>query len=128
MAFIAKIDPIEVDIGHYIQIEERAMYGGRSISLGDRIFIWTSETTGGCGLVAAGTVTFLNFLGSNVFAEVFLDTAALRQLGLDNISSYRDVQDSSPESELARVLYRHAHNKISALGETTCQFLESYFV
>jgi hypothetical protein len=127
MAFIAKIEPVETAIGQNIHIDERAMYNGKSISPGDRIFIWTSETSGGRGLIAAGRVTSLTINGSRVAAEVLVEATVKRQIGLNEISPYRDVEDSSPESEIARLLYRQAHNKVAELGETSSEFLEGHF-
>lgn len=127
MAFIAKIDPVETAIGQNIRIDERAMYGGNSISPGDRIFIWTSETSGGRGLTAAGRVSSVTFNGSRVAAEVLVEATVRRQIGLNEISPYRDVEEVSPESEIARLLYRQAHNKVAALDEPSREFLEGHF-
>lgn len=127
MAFIAKIDPLEMAIGQNIRIDERAMYNGKSISSGDQIFIWTSETSGGRGLIAVGHVTSRTINGSRVVAEVHVEATVRRQIGLNEIAPYRDVEDGSPESELARLLYRQAHNKVAALDETLREFLEGYF-
>lgn len=127
MPFIAKIDPVETEIGQNIRIDERAMYNGKSISSGDRIFIWTSETSGGRGLIAAGRVTSVTINGSCVAAVVLVEATVRRQIGLNEISRYRDVEDGSPESEIARVLYRQAHNKVAALDENSSEFLEAHF-
>ena len=53
MALVAKIAPIELVVGQNIRIDERTMYGGSQILVGERIFIWTSERQGGQGLAAA---------------------------------------------------------------------------
>ena len=127
MAFIAKIDPVETAIGQSIRVDERVMYNGKSISFGDRIFIWTSETAGGRGLIAVGSVTSRTISGGRVVAEILVESAARRQLGLSEIAPYRDVENGSPESELARLLYRQAHNKVAALNETSRGFLEGHF-
>jgi hypothetical protein len=127
MGFIAKIDPVKIGIGQVIRIDERAMYNGKSISPGDRIFIWTSETSGGRGLIAAGRVTSATINGPRVATEVLVEATVRRQIGLAEISPYRDVQDGSPDSEIARLLYRQAHNKVAALNQTSSEFLEAHF-
>lgn len=127
MAFIAKIDPIETTVGQNILIDERSMHNGKSISRGDRIFIWTSETSGGRGLVAVGHVTSRTINGGRVVAEVFVEATIRRHLGLNEIKPYRDSEDGSPVSELARLLYRQAHNKVAALSETSTEYLEFCF-
>lgn len=128
MAFIVKIDPVETIAGQKIRIDERAMYNGKSISSGDRIFIWTSETAGGRGLVAVGSVISAPEInGSRVLAEVLVEATVLRQLGLSEIDAYRDVEDGSPESDLARLIYRQSHNKVAALDEISTEFLEEHF-
>ena len=127
MAFIAKIDPVEMATGQSIQVDERAMYDGGSISPGDQIFIWTSETAGGRGLEAVGTVTSRTISRGRVVAEVLVEAAVCDQLGLSEIAPYRDVEDGLPQSALARILYRQAHNKVAALNETSRVFLERHF-
>ncbi|WP_156783327.1 hypothetical protein [Roseovarius nubinhibens] len=128
MAFIAKIDAAETATGKNIRIDERAMYNGKSISSGDRIFIWTSETSGGCGLIAVGNVKSCTIIRGRVIAEVLVEATIRRQLNLSKIAPYRDVDDGSPESELAQLIYRHAHNKVAALSETVREFLEEHFL
>jgi hypothetical protein len=127
MAFIAKIDPVETAVGQNILINERSMHNGKSISCGDRIFIWTSETSGGRGLVAVGHVTSRTINGGRVVAEVLVEATVRRQFGLNQIEPYRDVEDGSPISELARLLYRQAHNKAAALNEPSGELLEDHF-
>lgn len=128
MPFVAKIAPVELVVGQHVHIDERIMYGGNQISDGERVFIWTSEHQGGRGLVAVGRVTSLRFTGPRVLANILVEGRALRPFNLGNIAPFRDVADGSPASELARMLYRHALNKVAALDQPTTAFLEEHFV
>jgi hypothetical protein len=127
MAFVAKIAPIEMVVGQNIRIDERTMYGGSQILVGERIFIWTSERQGGQGLAAAGSVISLEITGSRVIADIFVESSILRPLGLTEIAPFRDIADGSPVSELARMLFRHAHNKVAMLDQQTTTLLETHF-
>ncbi|MCV2893710.1 hypothetical protein [Lentibacter sp. XHP0401] len=127
MAFIAKIAPIEMVVGQNIRIDERTMYGGSQILVGERIFIWTSERQGGQGLAAAGRVINLENTGSRVTADIVVEASVLRPLGLTEIAPFRDIADGLPVSELARMLFRHAHNKVAMLDQQTTTFLETHF-
>ncbi len=125
MAFVAKIAPIEMVPGQNVQIDERAMYGGNLISVGERIFIWAS----GCqGLIAVGSVTSLEITGSRVAADILIEANVRRPFDLTAIAPFRDAADGSPIAGLARMLYRQAHNKVAALDEPTTALLEEYFV
>lgn len=127
MAFVAKIAPIEMVVGQNISIDELTMYGGSQILVGQRIFIWTSESQCGQGLAAAGSVIGLEMIGKCVTADILVESSVLRPLGLTEIAPFRDVADGSPISELARMLFRHAHNKVAMLDQRTAALLETHF-
>ncbi|MFQ1702423.1 hypothetical protein ACJ5NV_17700 [Loktanella agnita] len=128
MAFIAKISPVEMVVGQNIHIDERTMYGGNQIAVGERIYIWTSEHQGGRGLVAVGSVANLEIIGSRVAVDILVEAAVQRPFDLTEIAPFRDVADGSPVSELARMLYRQAHNKVAALDQPTTTLLEEHFI
>jgi len=123
--YVAKTSPIDVHVGQSIELFERAMYGGKSIAVGDGIYIWFCETLGGVGLAASaqiisvirdenrlGLIADVNRISANVFG-----TSSLRShLGLN-----------TPHGELCRKLYKHSHRKICSITLDESAVLEGNF-
>ena len=129
MPYIAKTTPISPIVGSSVKIEERPMYGGKEIVSGDPIFIWESETQGGCGLRASGVVLQVVHSQQKLRIEVRIDLL-LRQdshFRYDQIKPHRDDTEATPIAGLARKLCRHAHNKIAKLTSSEGELLSRYF-
>jgi len=138
MSLIAKIDPpLSVAEDGIARIHARP-YKQATVQAGEEIFVWTSETSGGHGLAARGTVldarieSFPNKEGSGEHKELVLDvqtagSAPLRALTLDQIAQMRDGDDAQPEAALGKALYRHALNKITSIESEVADFVRSHF-
>ena len=138
MPLIAKIDPLPHPIGEgRVQLHARP-YEDPRVVVGDTVFIWTSERSGGEGLIARGqvvrssTAEFPNKTGPGTHSEIFLvvetdGARPNRSLSTVQIGRYRDLAGPPAYQELARVLYKHAHNKIVSANSQVVEFLSTYF-
>jgi len=115
---------------------QKTMYGGKAIAPGDRVFLFASETAGGRGLFACGTVTAAEAVPHTpglarqtprVTIALRLDALALRPLGRRELKPFADWSDGRPETELNFKLYRQATDKIVGLSAATAAFLEEFF-
>jgi len=114
----------------------KTMYGGKHIAPGDTVFLFASETQGGNGLVARGTVTAAERVAKMQRIErqtprvsVTVERTALvrRHLGLDDLKPFKNFGDGRPESELNFKFYRQSTNKIVGISDGAAAFLEGYF-
>lgn len=138
MPLIAKIDPFTHSIGAgRVQVHARP-YEKPRVDVGDTVFVWTSERSGGHGLVARGQIVrssveeFPDKTGTGTHIEIVLliELDGLhpnRSLSLVQIGQYRDAAGPPAYKELARVLYKHAHNKVVSATPQVVEFLSSYF-
>lgn len=118
----------------FVFTAQKTMYGGKSVTVGDAIFLFASENEGGAGLFARGSVTG---------CEAVPPTAAIRQtprisivverrsiarrpLGRAELRAFRDGSDT-PEAELDFKLYRQATNKIVGLSDEAADYLDGLF-
>lgn len=120
----------------FVLARQKTMYGGKAIAAGDRVFLFASETAGGRGLVARGTVTAAEAVPRTpgparqtprVTVTLRLDALALRPLGRRELKPFADWSDGRPETELNFKLYRQATDKIVGLSAATAAFLEGFF-
>ena len=124
MGFIIKTAPQGIWPGAIITACERPLYGGKAISEGDEVFIWFDESRGGHGLTSRGTVeTVSQGNDDKLCLQIRISGSSF---GKDDLETYRDVGDGSPQAELARKLYFHAHNKIAALDEKEAALLSEH--
>ncbi len=116
MPFIAKTAPISAHVGESIRIEERTMYGGREIASGAEVFLWASETQGGSGLWARGTVLEVEPGNKKPVVSVRIeDMANSGNFGIEQIAPHRNSSANTPIVGLARKLYKQAHNKVARI-------------
>lgn len=128
MPFIAKTAPIAAIVGETVRIEERPMYGGKDVDVGDSVFLWASEQQGGRGLWARGIVLSSDVVESKQRIAVRIDqVVTTRQFGLDQIAPHRDGAVETPIVGLARKLYKQAHNKIAGLSNAEADVLLQNF-
>ncbi|MBU2960894.1 hypothetical protein KO516_08710 [Citreicella sp. C3M06] len=137
MALIAKIDPPLTVADGRAQIHARP-YKQAAVAEGDEIFVWTSETSGGHGLAAFGTIaaarieSFPNKTGSGEHKELVLDVqivsgAPARSLTLAQLAVHRDSDEAGPEAPVGKTLYTHALNKITSIESDDADFVRSHF-
>lgn len=131
MPYIIKTDPFSIERfpGDNVPISARPFYGGDTIDVGEEAFVWFSEKSGGCGLDWLARVTSVS-QGERAFLDVSLSLVNRRatgSLGKHDLRPYRNENDGTPTSELARKLYFHAHNKIAAISRGTADYLRGFF-
>jgi hypothetical protein len=115
---------------------QKTMYGGKSIAMGDEVFVFASENDGGIGLVASGSVTSAKAIPKSAgiarqTPRVSITVKRMRQakyrLGREELKSFSDWDDGRPETELNFKFYRQATNKIVGLSAEAAAFLDSHF-
>lgn len=128
MPFIVKTAPFKTEEGLASTICERPMYGGANIQRGDEAFIWLSETQGGSGLSSSGIVEKVGpERGRKCVTVNISKKVSSRVFTIADLEPFRNVNDGSPISGLARKLYKHAHNKIAELSTEEADFLRKHF-
>jgi hypothetical protein len=115
---------------------QKTMYGGKRIAAGDTIFLFASETDGGQGLVARGTVLSSEAIPLRPDLErqtprvsITVERTALvkRPLGRAALKPFVDWSDGRSETELNFKFYRQSTNKIVGLSDETAAFLADFF-
>jgi len=116
--------------------EQKTVYGGKKVFVGDTVFIFASENEGGCGLVAVGKVAVaaavprkpeIERQTPRVSITVRRTALAKRSLGRRELKSYSNWDDGKPQTELNFKFYRQATNKIVGLSDAAAEFLRGYF-
>ncbi len=127
--FIIKCDPCRL-AGDATIVVEAPLFGNVRPSVGDRIFVWTSETRGGYGSQLRGVVNDIKVVAAtNLRLKILVDLGFVPHRPLTNadLAPHRSSQEGSPIASLAKNLYFHAHNKIVALTPDEELFLDQYF-
>lgn len=127
MTVLFKVPPMRETTG-VIAVSAKP-YGDVVISSGDRVFLWSSETQGGQGLVGHGRCLSANSDGGMLRAEV--EIGALDQQGVgygrDHLRPFRDNPSATPEATLAKKLYKHSLNKAVQITPDEETFLDTFF-
>lgn len=124
-AYIAKIRPRPGTENDTVPIDSsRVMYGGETVSIGDEIFLWFSETQGGPGLAWQGTVEKVETANH---LTVLLRCRPIAPLGKADLQPFRDSTEDSAMRSLSEKLYKNSHNKLAALSGDETEFLRSRF-
>lgn len=117
-------------------IDQKTMYGGKSIAKGDAIFVFASENEGGSGLIASGTVTSAEAIPKKegivrqtprVSITIVRKALAKRRLGRSELKLFSNWKDGRPETELNFKFYRQATNKIVGISDEAAAFLRDFF-
>lgn len=110
---------------------EKTLYGGKHVAVDDEVFVFWSDQQGGRGLCARGVVTSVEHgpgTRRTIVVRPVATATATRPLGRTELGPVREIDDDTqPEAEIARKLYRQATNKIIAVSEATAAFLRTYF-
>jgi hypothetical protein len=119
-----------------IFIAHKTMYGGKRITEGDSIFVFSSEMDGGHGLIARGIVTRAESLRKKpgvvrqtprVSITVERTAIAKRSMGRRELKDYTSWNDRRPETELNFKFYRQSTNKIVGISDRAASFLSKCF-
>lgn len=114
----------------------KTMYGGKAIAVGDTVYLFASETSGGQGLVARGVVTAAEAVPRKAGVErqtprvdvtVRRSALAKRPLGRGKLKAFTDWNDGRPETELNFKFYRQATDKIGGISDAAAAFLDGFF-
>ncbi len=126
--FVVKSAPVPVSGGARWSFDEKTMYRGKTIRVGDPIFVFASDHQGGRGLVARGIVTAVSAgRGNRVAIGVRRTAVAQQPLGRSELAAFRERRDDSPQTEIARKLYRQATNKIAGISDQAARFIGAHF-
>ena len=116
--------------------EQKTMYGGKRIAVGDTIFVFASENEGGAGLIARGIVTSAEAIPRKpgiarqtprVSITIRRTALARRRLGRSELRRFSSWNDGRPETELNFKFYRQATNKIVGISDEAARFLGGFF-
>jgi hypothetical protein len=107
-----------------LTLDEKTMYRGRDVAVGDEVFVFDAEHRGGSGLALAATVVAVE-QGSGTRRRITVrrTATARRPIGRAELKVFRGVEDGSPQAELDFKLYRQPTNKIVGIAESTAAFL-----
>lgn len=134
--YAIKAEVIDPGAGLWTFHEQKTMYGGKSITKGDLIFVFASENEGGSGLIAKGIVfsaeatprrAGIERQTPRVSITVTRTGQAKRKLGRSDLKPFNQWVDAGPETELNFKLYRQATNKIIGLSAEAGAFLGTFF-
>ncbi|HEY0765426.1 MAG TPA: hypothetical protein VGD61_23815 [Pyrinomonadaceae bacterium] len=134
--FAIKAEVSDLQAETFAFIEQKTMYGGKSIATGDQIFVFASENNAGPGLIASGIVTSAEVIPKRVgivrqtprvSISVMRTALAKRRLGRTELKLFSDWKDRRPETELNFKFYRQATNKIVGISDEAAAFLRGFF-
>lgn len=135
-AFAIKAEIADATAETFVFPAQKTMYGGKSIAMGDTIYVFASENEGGQGLIARGVIGSVEALAKPANVErwtprvnvtVWSAALAKRPLGRRELRPFKDWSDGRPETELNFKFYRQATNKIIGVSEAAAVFLDGFF-
>ena len=133
--YVIKTEVANLDAKSWTFERQKTMYGGKQIRKGDQIYIFASETEGGPGLIACGTVTSAEPTPRSVGVErqtprvsitVKRTAQAKRKLGRSELRAFGEWNDGRPETELNFKFYRQATNKVGGISAEAAAFLQAF--
>ncbi|UXS42890.1 hypothetical protein FY150_15770 [Agrobacterium tumefaciens] len=137
MAFVIKAEISNPDAETFAFAAQKTMYGGKTITEGDTVFLFASENEGGHGLIARGTVTSAQAVARKpdiarqtprVDLTIKRTETALRPLGRAELRDFRDWDDGQPGTELNFKLYRQATDKIVGISDRAADYIDTFFM
>jgi len=117
-------------------VDQKTMYGGKSIAVGDTVFVFASENEGGKGLCCRGVVVKVRATPKKsgiarqtprVSIDVKRTARARRPLGRAELKPFSHWDDGRAQTELNFKFYRQATNKICGVSDRAAQFLNGFF-
>lgn len=134
MAFAIKATVEDGELETFSFTAQKTMYGGRAVAIGDTVFVFASEKSGGRGLVARGVVWSVEAVAprpgvARQTPQVSLTAGqtgrALRPLGRGELKAFAGTD--GPEGELHFKFYRQATDKVVGLSDAAAAFLDTFF-
>jgi len=126
-SFVVKAAP-QPQGAEQLDFDEKTMWRGKTIRVGDEVFLFAAEHNGGNGLYARGMVTAATRgAGIRVSITVKRTAVATRPLGRAALRPFRDLPGGGPETEIDHKLYRQATNKIAGISDAAAAFLHGFF-
>lgn len=133
--FAIKAEVRDTEAASFVFTAQKTMYGGKTVAVGDAVFIFASENEGGSGLIARGIITDGKQLPRTaavrqtpcVSVRVDRDGTTRSLLGREDLRAFRGQASDTPEAELDFKLYRQATNKIVGLTDKAGKFLNGLF-
>jgi hypothetical protein len=134
--FVIKVERPDPGARRLTFSAQKTMYGGKTISAGDTIFVFASETQGGRGLFARGVVVSARpdsprpgLVRQTPRVSIVVRRTALsrRALGRAQLKRFSVWGDGGPETELNFKFYRQATNKIARITPAAAALLDRYF-
>ncbi|MFK3647789.1 hypothetical protein ACI2IY_05050 [Lysobacter enzymogenes] len=135
-AYAIKTEVDDTGAREFAFAAQKTMYGGKRIAVGDTVYLFASENSGGRGLFARGTVTAaaavplrpeLERQTPRVDVRIGGAELARRSLGRAELKPHADWDDGKPETELNFKFYRQATDKIVGLSDRAAEFLDACF-
>lgn len=127
MSIIIKTDPIAANVGGIAQVRERRS-GSVRLDIGARAFIWTSESSGGRGLLCRGDVARVSQEADRyVSIAVRVESFPLRSFGNMQLAPVRDTAGDEPLVLLSRKLYKYSLNRVVQLTPEEEAYLDTFF-
>ena len=136
MNYAIKAEVLDTDAKEMSFAEQKTMYGGKHVAVGDTVYVFASENEGGRGLIARGRVTLAEAVPRKpgvkrqtprVNLTLKITDRVLRSLGRADLKPFSDWDDGRAETELNFKFYRQATNKVVGLSPTAVDFLDTYF-
>lgn len=128
MGLIIKCDPVHIDEdGRFTTTVKK--YQEPVIKREGMAFVWESRAGEDSRLAYLAYIVEASDLeGGKVQLTCQVGSRRLeRRLDLSSIRGLRGDAGTAPKSELARILYRHAHNKIATISASCADFLDAHF-
>jgi hypothetical protein len=134
--FAIKAEVRDTKAERFVFTAQKTMYGGKTITEGDTVFVFASENEGGEGLIARGVVISAEAVPKQpeivrqtprVSVTVKCTAFANRPLGRKDLKRFTDWKDGRPETELNFKFYRQATNKIAGVSARAAVFLDAFF-
>jgi hypothetical protein len=135
MVFAIKAEVVDPRARTFAFTAHKTMYGGKLITEGDTVFVFSSENEGQ-GLIARGIVTHAEAIAKirgiarqtpRVSVSIRRTALAKRPLGRRELKHLTDWKDGRPGTELNFKFYRQATNKIVGISDEAAAFLLSNY-
>ena len=123
MSYIVKIHPdCALQLGSCINVCEKLLRCDRPI-VGDEMFVWTAESSGGSGLEASGIVE--NVDSGGVLTLRINRKVDCYVLGKTELAPFRPPPWIKPIAKLSRVLHYYSPRNVSKLDDETVNFVNN---
>lgn len=133
-AIKAAID--DPDLESFVFANQKTMYGGKTVKVGDRVFVFASEADGGNGLIAEGEIASVKATPKKpgvlrqtprVSVIIHVKRRAKKSLGRTQLKAFSDWSDGKPQTELNFKFYRQSTNKLCGISPAAVRFLSKFF-